>query len=96
MRPALQAAGALVWRERGRKLQVLLVHRPRYNDWSWPKGKPESGEPLVATAVREVSEETGKRIVLGQPLGCVRYRVGGRPKETHYWAATAPLSLIHI
>lgn len=53
------AAGALVWREAGRELQVLLVHRPRYDDWSFPKGKLERGESLRTCAVREVAEETG-------------------------------------
>lgn len=84
----VRAAGALVWRVRGNRLQVLLVHRPAYNDWSWPKGKPEAGEPLTVTAIREVAEETGLDVVLGQPLTGVRYRIsGGRTKEISYWAA---------
>jgi 8-oxo-(d)GTP phosphatase len=87
-RTAVQAAGAVVWRQRGRKLQVLLVHRPRYDDWSWPKGKLEEGESLVACAVREVAEETGTHVVLGQPLPSVAYTNGdGRKKTAHYWAA---------
>jgi 8-oxo-dGTP diphosphatase len=87
-RTAVQAAGAVVWRQRGRKLQVLLVHRPRYDDWSWPKGKLEDGESLVACAVREVAEETGTHVVLGQPLPSVAYTNGdGRKKIAHYWAA---------
>lgn len=86
----LRAAGALVWRVHHDKLQVLLVHRPRYDDWSWPKGKPEGTEALPVTAVREVEEETGCRVALGQPLPSVRYELrGGRVKETHYWAAAA-------
>lgn len=86
----LRAAGALVWRVHHGKLQVLLVHRPRYDDWSWPKGKPEGTEALPVTAVREVEEETGLRVALGQPLPSVRYELrGGRVKETHYWAAAA-------
>ncbi len=82
------AAGALLWRLRKQQLEVALVHRPSYNDWSWPKGKPDAGESLHATAVREVEEETGIRAVLGQPLGSVRYQLSrGRTKEAFYWAA---------
>lgn len=84
----MRAAGALVWREKGGDLQVLLVHRPRYDDWSFPKGKLESGESLCACAVREVAEETGAQVRLEQPLETVRYRLGdGTRKEVRYWAA---------
>lgn len=84
----VRAAGALVWRVRGGRLQVLLVHRPSYDDWSWPKGKPDAGEPLVVAAVREVEEETGYKVVLGQPLMSVRYPIngGGKMKESSYWS----------
>lgn len=90
MRIDVRAAGALVWRVRGGRLQVLLVHRPSYDDWSWPKGKQEPDEHLTVCAVREVEEETGYRVVLGQPLASVRYQVngGGKTKESHYWSAT--------
>ncbi|WP_084104700.1 bifunctional NUDIX hydrolase/histidine phosphatase family protein [Demequina sp. NBRC 110056] len=81
------AAGALVWRIRDGELQVLAVHRPRYNDWSWPKGKLDKGETLPACAIREVAEETGKQVVLGQPLPTLRYPVGGKTKVVKYWAA---------
>jgi len=82
------AAGALVWRIRDGELQVLAVHRPRYNDWSWPKGKLAKGETLPQCAIREVAEETGKQIVLGQPLPTLRYPVGaGLQKVVRYWAA---------
>ncbi|MCM3660300.1 NUDIX hydrolase [Georgenia satyanarayanai] len=83
------AAGTLVWRVNDRKkLEVLLVHRPRYDDWSWPKGKLDCGETLAACAVRETAEETGVAVVLGQPLPKVSYRISdGRRKEVHYWAA---------
>jgi 8-oxo-dGTP diphosphatase len=84
----IQAAGAVVWRVRGRKLEVLLVHRPKYDDWSWPKGKLEDGEAKVACAAREVAEETGLHVALGQPLPTVRYRdSNGRAKVARYWAA---------
>lgn len=85
---AVVAAGALVWRVRDGELQVLAVHRPRYNDWSWPKGKLAKGETLPQCAIREVAEETGKQIVLGQPLPTLRYPIGaGRQKVVRYWAA---------
>lgn len=63
------------------------MHRPRYDDWTFPKGKPDPGEDLAATAVREVSEETGQRVRLGHPLPDTRYRVAGGPKRVSYWAA---------
>ena len=82
------AAGALVWRIRDGELQVLAVHRPRYNDWSWPKGKLDPGESLPECAVREVAEETRKQVVLGQPLPTIRYPISaGKQKVVKYWAA---------
>ncbi|MFP5360826.1 MAG: NUDIX domain-containing protein [Actinomycetes bacterium] len=81
------AAGAIVWRVRDGELQVLAVHRPRYNDWSWPKGKLDPGESLPECAVREVAEETGKQIELGQPLPTIRYPIGEKQKVVKYWAA---------
>lgn len=84
-----RAAGALVWRRIAGRIEVLLVHRPRHADWSWPKGKREPGETLADCAVREVGEETGTDIVLGQVLPAVSYRLAdGRWKVNHYWAAT--------
>ena len=83
-----RAAGAFVWRENGKHLEVLLVHRPRYDDWSIPKGKVDPCESVRTCAVREVAEETGVQIILGQPLSRVRYTIGsGARKEVHYWAA---------
>lgn len=85
---AVLAAGALVWREREGQLEVLAVHRPRYNDWSWPKGKLDPGETLPACAVREVAEETRVTINLGVPLPTLRYPIaGGKMKVVRYWAA---------
>ncbi|MHB1289382.1 NUDIX hydrolase [Georgenia sp.] len=87
-RGSVTAAGALVWRVNARKVEVLLVHRPRYDDWSWPKGKIDPGEALPGCAVREVEEETGLAVVLGQPLPTVRYPDrDGRSKVVRYWAA---------
>jgi 8-oxo-dGTP pyrophosphatase MutT (NUDIX family)/phosphohistidine phosphatase SixA len=75
------AAGAVVLR----KDLVLLVHRPRYDDWSFPKGKLDRGELSPVAAVREVGEETGVRIRLGSPLSPQRYPSGTRMKTVSYW-----------
>jgi len=84
----VEAAGALVWRVRLGRLQVALVHRPRYDDWSWPKGKVDPGETILAAATREVAEETGHDVVLGVPLPGLEYPLSdGRRKRVHYWAA---------
>jgi len=84
----VEAAGALVWRVRLQRLQVALVHRPRYDDWSWPKGKVDPGETILAAATREVAEETGHDVVLGVPLPGLEYALSdGRRKRVHYWAA---------
>lgn len=81
-RKDIHAAGAVVTR-RGR--QVLLVHRPRYDDWSFPKGKLDPGEHATGAAVREVAEETGLHVRLGPPLTAQRYPVGQRMKTVSYW-----------
>lgn len=70
-------------------VEIALVHRPRYDDWSCPKGKLKPGEDALAAAVREVREETGMECVPGRPLPTARYLVNGRPKEVRYWAARA-------
>lgn len=83
--PDVVAAGAVVLR-RTNGGEVLLVHRPKYDDWAWPKGKQDPGEHVTATAVREVLEETGVEIRLGRPLPRQLYVVsGGRAKHVHYW-----------
>jgi 8-oxo-dGTP pyrophosphatase MutT (NUDIX family)/phosphohistidine phosphatase SixA len=79
----VRAAGAVVLR-RG---HVLLVHRPAYDDWSFPKGKLDRGESAVAAGVREVEEETGLRVRLGVPLARQSYPSGGRTKVVDYWVA---------
>ncbi|MDF1605023.1 NUDIX hydrolase [Nocardioides sp. YIM 152315] len=81
------AAGAVVFRPGKR---VLLVHRPRYDDWSFPKGKLDPGEHAAAAAAREVTEETGLHVRLGPPLAPQRYPVaGGRTKHVSYWIGRA-------
>ena len=79
------AAGAVVMRRRKGVGQVLLVHRPKYDDWSFPKGKLDPGERAAAAAVREVHEETGVRVRLGPPLASQRYPVRGGMKTVVYW-----------
>jgi 8-oxo-(d)GTP phosphatase len=76
------AAGVVVFRP-GR--EVLLVHRPKYDDWSFPKGKLDRGERAPVAAVREVAEETGLRVRLGVPLPSQRYTASERSKTVHYW-----------
>ena len=83
----IRAAGAVLWRPGTRGPEVALIHRPRYDDWTFPKGKAEPGEHVLVTAVREVTEETGTRPVLGRPLSTFRYQVKDRPKRVDYWAA---------
>ena len=82
------AAGAVLWRSVGGMsgVEVAIIHRPRYDDWSLPKGKLNSGETEPVAAVREVREETGCEAVLGRSLGAVRYPVEEGIKRVHYWA----------
>jgi 8-oxo-dGTP pyrophosphatase MutT (NUDIX family)/phosphohistidine phosphatase SixA len=83
----IQAAGAVLWRARAGGIETVLVHRPRYDDWSFPKGKTMPGEHVLLTAVREVEEETSVRPALGRRLATQRYPVEGQPKRVEYWAA---------
>jgi 8-oxo-dGTP diphosphatase len=87
----VHAAGAVVWRRSaGRDVEVLLVHRPKYDDWSLPKGKREAGETDEQCAVREVAEETGVRGRLGRELLPSAYHDRkGRAKVVRYWAMKA-------
>jgi 8-oxo-dGTP diphosphatase len=86
----VQAAGGVVWRRSpAGQLEVLLVHRPRYDDWTVPKGKLEPDEDHAGAALREVEEETGLRCTLGPDLGSTFYRDRkDRPKQVRYWAMT--------
>ncbi len=82
------AAGALCWREVDGQLLLAIIHRKRYGDWSWPKGKVDPGESLPQAAVREIREETGLKVKLGVHLGTQNYMLqNGAAKEVHYWAA---------
>jgi 8-oxo-dGTP diphosphatase len=84
----IYAAGVICWREQKGELEVLLVHREKYKDWSFPKGKQDPGEMLPETAVREMEEETGVRLKLGRKLSVMKYQVpSGEDKEVHYWAS---------
>ncbi|AYF75160.1 NUDIX hydrolase [Nocardia yunnanensis] len=86
------AAGAVLWRhapDDPETIEIALVHRPKYDDWSLPKGKLDPGETPVITTVREVAEETGLNSRLGRYLGHVTYPVTGhrKLKRVDYWAA---------
>lgn len=88
----VQAAGCVLWRRSPAAaggLEICLVHRPKYDDWSHPKGKLKRGEDPLAGALREVEEETGHRAVPGARLPTAEYEANGRPKQVRYWAAEA-------
>lgn len=93
--PVVRAAGVLPWRLHEGCLQVALVHRPKYDDWSWAKGKLDPGEDWAVAAVRETLEETGLLVRLGMALPAAFYQVGSAPpgaaegvvvKQVRYWA----------
>jgi len=81
------AAGGVVWRrEKSGPVEVLLVHRPKYDDWTLPKGKLDDDESAEEAAVREVEEETGFQVELGAELPSTDYHDRyGRPKNVRYW-----------
>jgi len=86
----IQAAGAVLWRySPSKKIEIALVHRPRYDDWSLPKGKVEDKESHIACAFREVLEETGYTPVFGPELGQAFYKVEEGKKVVRYWSAQA-------
>jgi len=88
MNAAVIAAGAVLWRKNSDKeLEVLIVHRPRYDDWSLPKGKVESYEELITCAYREVMEETGFDVQFGPFISEIEYFVPEGLKRVSYWAA---------
>ena len=82
------AAGAILWRLEKGELKLAIIHRSRYDDWSWPKGKLDKGETIAEAAVREIREETGLRVSLGVYLAEINYKLqNGDKKQVHYWAA---------
>ena len=84
------AAGCVLVRPGpGDEPEIVLVHRPRYDDWSLPKGKVRADESLPGCAARETSEETGVGVRLGVPVGRISYPIGGGTKTVYYWRATA-------
>ena len=86
----IRAAGVVLWREETPKeVEVLLVHRPRYDDWTFPKGKVELGENAAVAAYRELREETGYEGALGGYVCQVEYIADDLPKKVDYWMARA-------
>jgi 8-oxo-dGTP diphosphatase len=84
--PEVRAAGGVVVRDGGGGAEIAAVHRPKYDDWSLPKGKLEAGESWQAAALREVEEETGRRCELGEELSANRYLdPKGRDKLVRWW-----------
>lgn len=91
MTRVIRAAGGLVFRRSSKgKLKILVVHRPKYDDWGLPKGKADKGETPEETAVREVLEETGFHCRVVAPIGTTRYRINSGIKEVN-WFAMRPL-----
>ena len=92
MGETVTAAGAVVWRRGSDGVELLMIHRPKYDDWTFPKGKVDDGERLPQAAVREVEEETGLLVRLGTPFVTHDYpmRDSVRTKRVHYWTARVP------
>ena len=84
------AAGGVVWRRAGSRVEVVLVHRPRYDDWTFPKGKLDAGESDEDAAKREVMEEASLEVDMGPELPSTTYLdKSGKHKRVRYWAMTA-------
>ncbi|MBA2576337.1 MAG: NUDIX hydrolase [Euzebyaceae bacterium] len=88
-RRPIRAAGGVLWRSTPGGIELGIVHRPRYGDWTFPKGKLEGSESELEAAVREVREETGASVDVGADLGTISYQHRGRPKTVRYWAMRA-------
>jgi 8-oxo-dGTP pyrophosphatase MutT (NUDIX family)/phosphohistidine phosphatase SixA len=85
----IQAAGGVLWRFAAAGQEVAVVHRPRYDDWSLPKGKLTEGEPHLLAALREIREETGIAGTAGASLGSTEYDAGGSHKTVRWWSVRA-------
>jgi 8-oxo-dGTP pyrophosphatase MutT (NUDIX family) len=85
---AEMAAGGLVWDVRGPVPKVAVIHRPKHDDWSLPKGKQDPGETLLETARREVTEELGCRFQVDSFAGVTSYPKSARPKVVLFWNMT--------
>lgn len=86
----IEAAGGVLWRAAGTDgRRYAVIHRPKYDDWTLPKGKLDPGETHEQAAVREVAEETGWVADLGADLGDIGYEHNERPKRVRYWAMQA-------
>jgi 8-oxo-dGTP diphosphatase len=81
----IEAAGGILWRYTSSGKEIAIIHRTRYGDWTFPKGKREPGESWTDTAKREVYEETSCLTQLGDFIGCQLYTVNGFPKIVLYW-----------
>ena len=89
----IRAAGALLWREtQERSIEIALIHRPRYDDWTLPKGKIEEGETALQCAFRELVEETGIKASFTRQLGSIDYVENGEAKRVIFWAAHCALN----
>jgi len=95
--PEVRAAGGVIWRRTDADVEVLLVHRPKYRDWTFAKGKLDPGETFVEAARREVREETGFEVDIGDELASTTYIDGkGRTKLVRYWTMRVVGGSFHV